>query len=143
MIKLFSSTDTLFSTNGDKVIIPLRAKVHKEDNGSFYLDLDADLSYVNDLTANRIIVANTPQGEQAFRITNVANTMAGFKTWLGTNNPKVLLEAATPTYNKITYEPLLEQLEAFYRAKSQEGQTNISQENNDLPFEIEASALEG
>ena len=71
MIKLFSQTDTLFSSNGDKVIIPLRAKIHKEDNGSFYLDLDADLSYVNDLTANRIIVANTPQGEQAFRITNV------------------------------------------------------------------------
>lgn len=74
MIKLFQSTDTLFSSNGDKVIIPLRAKIHKEDNGSFYLDLDADLSYVNDLTANRIIVANTPQGEQAFRITNVTQT---------------------------------------------------------------------
>lgn len=74
MIKLFSSTDVLFSSNGDKVIIPLRAKIHKEDNGSFYLDLDADLSYVNDLTANRIIVANTPQGEQAFRITNVEQT---------------------------------------------------------------------
>ena len=74
MIKLFSSTDKLFSTNGDKVIIPLRAKIHKEDNGSFYLDLDADLSYVNDLTANRIIVAPTPQGEQAFRITNVEQT---------------------------------------------------------------------
>ena len=74
MIKLFDTTDTLFSTNGDKVIIPLRAKIHKEDNGSFYLDLDADLSYVNDLTANRIIVANTPQGEQAFRITNVTQT---------------------------------------------------------------------
>lgn len=75
--------------------------------------------------------------------TNVANTMAGFKTWLGTNNPKVLLEAATPTYNKITYEPLLEQLEAYYHAKSKATQTNISQENNDLPFEIDASALEG
>lgn len=74
MIKLFNSTDTLFSSNGDKVIIPLRAKIHKEDNGSFYLDLDADLSYINDLTANRIIVANTPQGEQAFRITNVEQT---------------------------------------------------------------------
>lgn len=71
MIKLFDTTDTLFSSNGDKTIIPLRAKIHKEDNGSFYLDLDADLSYVNDLTANRIIVANTPQGQQAFRITNV------------------------------------------------------------------------
>lgn len=74
MIKLFNTTDTLFSSNGDKVIIPLRAKIHKEDNGSFYLDLDTDLSYVNDLTANRIIVANTPQGEQAFRITNVEQT---------------------------------------------------------------------
>ena len=74
MIKLFNTTDTLFSSNGDKVIIPLRAKIHKEDNGSFYLDLDADLSYVNDLTANKIIVANTPQGEQAFRITNVEQT---------------------------------------------------------------------
>ena len=74
MIKLFNQTDTLFSSNGDKVIIPLRAKIHKEDNGSFYLDLDADLSYVNDLTANRIIVAPTPQGEQAFRITNVEQT---------------------------------------------------------------------
>ena len=74
MIKLFGATDTLFSTNGDKVIIPLRAKIHKEDNGSFYLDLDADLSYINDLTANRIIVAPTPQGNQAFRITNVEQT---------------------------------------------------------------------
>ena len=74
MIKLFNTTDTLFSSNGDKIIIPLRAKIHKEDNGSFYLDLDTDLSYVNDLTANRIIVANTPQGEQAFRITNVEQT---------------------------------------------------------------------
>ena len=74
MIKIFNQTDISFTSNGDKVIIPLRAKIHKEDNGSFYLDLDADLSYVNDLTANRIIVANTPQGEQAFRITNVEQT---------------------------------------------------------------------
>ncbi len=73
--------------------------------------------------------------------TNVANTMAGFKTWLGTNNPKVLLEAATPTYNKITYEPLLEQLEAIYNAQGYDNQTNISQVNNDLPFIISASAL--
>ena len=48
MIKLFSQTDTSFSSNGDKIILPTRAKVHKEDNGSFYLDLETDLSYVND-----------------------------------------------------------------------------------------------
>lgn len=74
MIKLFDKTDTLFSSNGDKVITPLKAKIHKEDNGSFYLDLETSLDYVDDLTANRIIVANTPQGEQAFRITNVEQT---------------------------------------------------------------------
>lgn len=37
MIKLFNTTDKIFSSNGDKTILPLRAKVHKEDNGSFYL----------------------------------------------------------------------------------------------------------
>nr|DAR06677.1 MAG TPA: tail protein [Caudoviricetes sp.] len=74
MIRLFSSNDKTFATNGDIVIKPLKAKVHKEDNGSFYLDLETSLDYVDDLTANRIIVVNTPQGEQAFRITNVEQT---------------------------------------------------------------------
>lgn len=74
MIRLFSSNDKTFTTNGDIIIKPLKAKVHKEDNGSFYLDLETSLDYVDDLTANRIIVANTPQGEQAFRITNAEQT---------------------------------------------------------------------
>lgn len=74
MIRLFSSDDKTFTTNGDIVIKPLKAKVHKEDNGSFYLDLETSLDYVDDLTANRIVVANTPQGEQAFRLTNVEQT---------------------------------------------------------------------
>lgn len=74
MIKLFNSTDTLFSSNGDKIIIPIRAKVHKEDNDSFYLDLETDLSYVNDLVEGAILVAPTPQGEQAFRVGNVSKT---------------------------------------------------------------------
>lgn len=74
MIKLFDTTDNLFQSNGDKVIIPTRAIVHKEDNGAYYLDLETDLSYIEWLTPNRIIVANTPQGEQAFRIKNVDKT---------------------------------------------------------------------
>lgn len=74
MIRLFSSNDKTFTTNGDIVLKPLKAKVHKEDNGSFYLDLETSIDYVDDLTANRIVVANTPQGSQAFRITNVEQT---------------------------------------------------------------------
>lgn len=80
MIKLFEQTDTSFTSNGDKIIIPLRAKVRKEDNGSFHLDLETDLSYINDLTEGRIIVANTPQGEQAFRVGNVQKSKSKLKT---------------------------------------------------------------
>lgn len=74
MIKLFGTTDTDFSSNGDAVIQPFKAKVHKEDNGNFYLTIEADISYVDLLTANRIIVADTPQGAQAFRIKNPEKT---------------------------------------------------------------------
>ena len=74
MIKLFGQTDTSFSSNGDLVILPLKAVVHKEDNGEFYLDLTTSLKYVNDLTEGRIIVAPTPQGEQTFRVGNVQKT---------------------------------------------------------------------
>lgn len=74
MIKLFQPTDKSYLTNGDKVIQATRAKVHKEDNGEYYLDLEAGLEYVNDLVEGNIIVAPTPQGEQAFRISNPQKT---------------------------------------------------------------------
>lgn len=74
MIKLFNSNDTLFSSNGDKIIIPTKAKIHKEDNGAYYLDLETGLDYINDIVAGNIVVANTPQGDQAFRISNATAT---------------------------------------------------------------------
>ena len=74
MIKLFGLTDKTFPSNGDKVITPLKAKVHKEDNGAYYLELHTSLAYVNDLTEGRIVLAPTPQGEQAFRVSNVTKT---------------------------------------------------------------------
>lgn len=74
MIKLFSSVDDIFTTNGDKIITPRKARVHKADNGDFYLDIETDLSYVDDLVANTILVVNTPQGSQAFRVTNPQKT---------------------------------------------------------------------
>lgn len=74
MIKLFGPTDTLFSSNGDKIIIPTKAKVHKEDNGTFYLDFECSLDYIDDIVSGNILVANTPQGDQAFRISNPQKT---------------------------------------------------------------------
>ena len=79
MIKIFNSTDTSYLTNGDKIIIPTKAKIHKEDNGDFYINVEAPLTYIDYLVPNNIIVANTPQGDQAFRISNVENTRTKIK----------------------------------------------------------------
>ena len=74
MIRLFGVTDTTFSTNGDLIIRPIEAIVHKEDNGPFYLDLTTDLSYVDALTEGRIVYCSTPQGDEPFRVHNVQLT---------------------------------------------------------------------
>lgn len=74
MIKVFAPSDRDFSSNGDAVIQPLRAKVHKEDNGDYYLDLMTGLEYAKYMEEGNIIVANTPQGHQPFRVSNVQKT---------------------------------------------------------------------
>lgn len=74
MLKLFGQTDRDFTSNGDETIKPLRARITKQDNGEFYLELETDLTYVNDLTEGRIILAPTPQGEQPFRVSNLQKT---------------------------------------------------------------------
>lgn len=74
---------------------------------------------------------------------NSITTSNTFKTWLGTNLPIVYYVLATSTNTEITYQPLINQLNELEKAMSKDGQTNISQVNNDLPFEITASALEG
>lgn len=68
MIRVFKSTDKDFTSNGDMVITPLRANVHKEDNGEYYLELDCSHDYSEYLKAGNIVVAPTPTGDQAFRI---------------------------------------------------------------------------
>lgn len=79
MIKVFGITDKSYTTNGDIVLQTIKAKVHKQDNGDFYINVEAPLTYIDYLVPNNIIVANTPQGDQAFRITNVENTRTKIK----------------------------------------------------------------
>lgn len=80
MIKLFSPTDTSFYSNGDLIIEPLTAVVHNEMDGEFYLELSADLKYADWMERGNIIVAPTPQGEQAFRIDNPIKTGENIET---------------------------------------------------------------
>lgn len=71
MIKIFSANDTDFTSNGEVVISnATKANVRKVDNGDYYLEFECGLEYVDYIIANNIIVAPTPQGDQAFRITS-------------------------------------------------------------------------
>lgn len=83
MIRVFESTDKSFTTNGDIVILPTKAKVTKKDNGNYYLELETSTKYADYLTSGRIIVADTPQGAQAFRISGVTkkSTKVSLKAW--------------------------------------------------------------
>ena len=79
MLKVFSSTDTLFNSNGDAVINGARAIVHKEDNGDYSVNLECSLDYIDYVKSKNILVAPTPTGYQGFRIENVEATRTKVK----------------------------------------------------------------
>lgn len=108
MIKLFGITDTVFNSNGDKILKPLKAKVHKEDNGDYYLELETGLEYINDLTENRVIVADMPQGSQAFRISNIRKTRTklSLKCWHVSYDTRNYLIADSYVVNKTASQAL-------------------------------------
>ena len=74
MLRVFSPNDKDFTSNGDVVIQATLAVVHKQDNGDFYLELQCGLDYLDYVKPENIIVANTPQGAQGFRIKKVDKT---------------------------------------------------------------------
>ena len=74
MLKIFGQTDSSFASNGDIILQPLKAKVKKVDNGDYYLYIECGLEYSDYIVEDNIIVAETPQGEQAFRVSNVEKT---------------------------------------------------------------------
>lgn len=75
----------------------------------------------------------------------IADTKESLKSWFATkyaSNPvKLKYIKATPTNTEITETTLINQLEAIRKAKSYNEVTNISQENNDLPFIIDLQYL--
>lgn len=72
---------------------------------------------------------------------NSITSASDFKTWLSTHNTVVYYVLANPTYTEITDSTLISQLNALASARSYDTQTNINQENNDLPFILDVTAL--
>ena len=100
-------------------------------------------NYVTTLTNGECSYAS-PDGGTTYRLVikdTDYTTVADFENWLSTHNVTLNYQLATPTNTEITYQPLIDQLNELEKAMSKDGQTNISQVNNDLPFIISASAL--
>ena len=70
MIRAFGKTDRDFSSNGDIIVKATKAKLHKKDNGDYYIDIEAPLDYSDFLIDGNILAVDTPQGVQAFRVSN-------------------------------------------------------------------------
>ena len=72
---------------------------------------------------------------------NKATRVSKFKTWLSTHNTIVYYQSDTPEYILLN-DTLQNQInDIYYTMKSYKEQTNISQVNNDLEFNMNASAL--
>ena len=89
------------------------------------------------------LFATNQNGNNAyFYLDSTITTLANAKTYMDSlTNSKVYYVLATPTEEQITNAELIEQLEAILNAVSYEDQTNISQENDDMAFILDVSAL--
>ena len=101
------------------------------------------------MLSNYLLYSSTTWVKNCFGITasnifwlyieNGPTSLADLRTWLSNHNITIYFVLNTPTYTEITDSTLISQLNAL--AKSYNSQTNISQENNDMPFELNVEAL--
>ena len=70
MISCYPSTEKNFADNGLKILKPIKALIHKEDNGDYYIDLKDSVDNLDYYQSGMIIRSNTPWGYQGFRLGN-------------------------------------------------------------------------
>ena len=70
MIKVYEANETLFSSNGLKIIHPLIADITKKDNGDYYVELRDVIENIDYYKKGMIIRIETPWGVQGFRCNN-------------------------------------------------------------------------
>lgn len=128
----YSSSNTVFYT--DALTLSQTSsnlfcnRFSKVANTTTYANMNTGEIKYDGTGSKRIIIKYTD-------ITSVAD----FKTWLASNNIKVYYPLETATDTEITDTTLISQLEAIYNAPLYE-ETNITQENNDLPMVLDITA---
>ena len=91
---------------------------------------------------NNKISLNSNDGLSFYFRNDSLTSKVEWQTWLSTHNTIVYYVLATQYLSLIEDNNLIEQLDNLENAMSYEGQTNISQVNNDKAFIISAKALE-
>lgn len=105
---------------------------------NYYSYSQESLYRITDVSKNGLFTCLRSGNNFLFRMVNKdITTVENWETWLSTHNTIVYYPLATPTYTEITDSTLISQLNAL--ARSYTSQTNISQVNNDLPFELDVS----
>ncbi len=70
MVKIYDETATTFLNNGIATIQPYKCLVYKEDNGSYYVELESPIKDCDYLQQGNIVRVKTPWGWQGFRLGN-------------------------------------------------------------------------
>ena len=73
MIRIFGANDTTFTSNGDIVIQPYKAKIHKSSSED-YLDIEVPIEYIDDIVQDNIAVVKLNGYNEPYRINNVTKT---------------------------------------------------------------------
>jgi len=131
----WTKNPSITTTNGysNNALFPYRVS-----NSGIYCNY---LKQVLSLSGNKTGIYNATNCNFLLEGTDY-DTEIKFKNWLSTYTPIVYYQMSTPTYTKIE-GTLASQLNAIEYAMSYNGQTNITQVNNDKPFIIDASAIAG
>ena len=129
-----SSSDVYEEILGDKYKSYEQARLYLPSSSSNYVEtgicIRANNSQLIIKNNNLTLASDTEQG-----------AAQAIKEWVTTNGLKVVYPLAEPETIEITDTTLISQLNAIKNAISKKGQTNISQVNNDLPFELDVIAF--
>lgn len=111
-------------------------------NTPLYCNYLTQITVAQGNTANIIGICNGLFNGYSIQMIVNISTLEAFKTWLSTEQPVVYYILSTPTYEEITNETLIEELNELEKMMSYNGTTNISISGN-LPMILSVSALKG
>lgn len=97
MIKLFLGTDTIFTSQGEGVVQPIKC-IEKKDTESWEVEIETSLSYVDVIKQDSILYLKTRYGNQPFRINNIEvgkSSIKSFAKHIGYDIANYVVELAT------------------------------------------------